>query len=132
MGPTGEGDDVLAVKDETAERPIPTAWRPVYRQIVEALVRKDYRLEFGILGVQQVSAKTAAQIRDYIDGYGANLVTLSEETWKSSVCIWMDPFWDVLLDLWTESEGRSDMVLSTRVREEEQGYVFEIYMVYVP
>jgi hypothetical protein len=82
--------------------------------------------------VQQVSGETAAQIRDYIDAYGADLVTLSEETWKSSVCIWIDPFWDVLVDLWTESEGRSDMVLSTRVREEEQGYVFEIYMVYVP
>ena len=132
MSPTGEGGDVLPVKDETAERPIPTAWRPVYRQIVEALVRKDYRLESGILGVQQVSAQTAAQIRDYIDSYGADLVTLSEETWKSSICIWIDPFWDVLVDLWTESEGRSDMVLSTRVREEEQGYVFEIYMVYVP
>ena len=57
---------------------------------------------------------------------------LPEETWDSSVCIWMGVRWDALIDLWTSSEGRSDLVLSLRVSEDGSGFKFDVYMVYVP
>lgn len=127
-----EDAEVIAVKDEETERPIPSAWRPVIREIVSAFVRQDYLLTPGIPGVAQVSAETAAQIRDYIQNYGATLIELPDETWESSVCIWMGTRWDALIDLWTASEGRSDLVLSLRVTEANSGFLFHIYMVYVP
>jgi hypothetical protein len=40
--------------------------------------------------------------------------------------------WDVIVDLWTESEGRSDMILSARVTELDDEHRISIYLVYVP
>ena len=40
--------------------------------------------------------------------------------------------WDVLVDLWSSSEGRSDLVLSLHVSETNNGFEFSVYMVYVP
>jgi hypothetical protein len=85
--------DVLAVKDEDEQRPIPTTWRPVFCEIVRALVNKDYRLSAGIPGVAPVSASTAKQIEAYIKDYGETLVELPEKTWASSVCLWMGKDW---------------------------------------
>lgn len=124
--------EVIAVKDGETERPIPSAWRSVIREIVRAFVRHDYHLGAEIPGVAKVSAETATQIRNYIQGYGATIVDLPDETWNSSVCIWMDTRWDALIDLWTVSEGRSDLVLSLHVTEADGGFLFRIYMVYVP
>jgi hypothetical protein len=124
--------EVLAVKDGAQERPIPTVWRPVFCDIVNAFVAHDYRLETGVLGVEKVSEDTAAHIQNYIQGYGEKLVKLPEETWDSSVCIWLGSYWDVLVDLWTQAEGRSDLVLSARVTDTKDGFSFKIYMVYVP
>lgn len=132
MAVESEESPVLAVKDEESERPIPTAWRPAIREIVRAFVNHDYQLRVGISRVAPVSTETAEQIRNYIQHYGETLTELPDETWNSSVCIWMGKRWDVLIDLWTVSEGRSDLVLSLHVSEADGGCTFDIYMVYVP
>ena len=124
--------EVLAVKDESRELPIPSAWRPVFRQIVRAFVQHDYRLSAGVPGVPLVTNDTAAHIERYIEDYGETLIELPEETWDSSVCIWQGNRWDALVDLWTRAEGRSDLVLSARIFESDAGFEFHIYMVYVP
>lgn len=126
------GSDVLAVKDEEEQRPIPTAWRPVFREIVKAFVLHDYRVRVGVPGVARVSSATAEQIEEYIQDYGETLVELPDKTWDSSVCIWMGKHWDAIVDLWTAGEGRSDMVLTAQVSESKAGFVFKIQMVYVP
>ncbi len=132
MANGNENSNVLAIKDEEVERPIPTAWRPTIREIVRAFVHRDYQLSASVSGVAQVSLETSEQIRKYIQDYGAELIELSEETWGSSVCIWMGNRWDALIDLWTLSEGRSDLVLSLQISEIGSGFEFSIYMVYVP
>jgi hypothetical protein len=124
--------EVLAVKDESHELPIPSAWRPVFREIVGAFVRRDYRLSAGVPGVAPVTDATATHIEKYIEGYGETLVELPEETWDSSVCIWQGNRWDALVDLWTRAEGPSDLVLSARIFESDRGFEFRIRMVYVP
>ena len=124
--------EVFAEKDENNERPIPSAWRSVFREIINAFVHHDYLLSSGIPGVAGVSDSTATQIKNYIDEYGETLTELPEETWDSSICIWTGDRWDALVDLWTISEGRSDLVLSAHVTESKTGFVFHIYMVYVP
>lgn len=123
---------ILAVKDEETERPIPTAWREVIKDIVRAFVRHDYQLSFGISGVASVSPEIVEQIGHYIRDYGEVLIELPDETWETSVCIWQGNRWRAIVDLWTESEGRSDLVLDLFVSEKDLGVEFEIYMVYVP
>jgi hypothetical protein len=126
------GTEVEALKDESEQQPIPTAWRPVFCEMVSAFVKHDYRLESGVPGVEPVSVDTAVRIQNYIKKYGATLVPLPEETWNSSIAMWYGDFWDVLIDLWTQEEGPSDLVLSARVREDKLGFAFQIRLVYVP
>lgn len=128
----GQGSAVLAVKDSDSERPVPTAWRPTLSAIVRAFLNHDYSLAGGLERVEAISPQTAAQIREYIESYGEVLVELPEDTWSSSVCIWNGTGWDALVDLWTESEGRSDLVLGVQALETHSGFLFKVYMVYVP
>jgi len=44
----------------------------------------------------------------------------------------MGGYWDALVDLFTEEEGRSDLVLSLHVREGGGEYLFEVMSVHVP
>lgn len=119
-------------KDDENERPIPTVWRSAFLGIVDAFVKKDYSLFCGVNGVSFVSDETATHIKEYIQDYGEELVQLPDETWESSICIWMGGHWDVLIDLWTIGEGRSDLVLSAKVLEKSSEYIVEMGMVYVP
>ena len=127
-----EHTEVPVTKDPENEGPIPSAWRPMLKEIVDAFVRLDYRLADGVPGVAPVSEETATRIREYIEEYGARLVALPEASWDTSVCIWMGDHWDALVDLWTEEEGSSDLVLQVQVTEAAGGYVLNVYMVYVP
>ncbi len=119
-------------KDEKNERQIPTAWRPAFSKIVDAFCKKDYSLSSGIIGVSSVSNETAIHIKEYIQDYGEELVQLPDETWDSSICIWTGSHWDVLIELWTAGEGRSDLVLGAQVIEKDNRYIIDIGMVYVP
>jgi hypothetical protein len=127
----GENSEIAAIKDD-AQRPIPSAWRPIIEQIVDALVRHDYRLGAGIFGVAPVSEETAAHIQDTVEDYGETLVSLPDDSWNTSVCMWTGHHWDVLVDLWTIGEGRSDLVLELKVLEGGENYTVDIHMVYVP
>lgn len=124
--------EVVPVKYEETQQAIPTAWRHVLRSIAGAFADKDYRLTRGVPGVDPVSTETAEHIKNSVLGYGATLVDLPDQTWDSSVCMWYETHWDVLVDLWTQEEGRSDLVLSATVTEVARGFKFRICMVYVP
>jgi len=132
MRPFDEHTVVLVTKDSENEGPIPSAWRPTFKNIIDAFVRHDYRLADGVTGVAPVSEETATQIRTYIHEYGAKLVSLPQESWATSVCIWMGDHWDALIDLWTEEEGISDLVLQVHVSEMDSEFLVTVYMVYVP
>ncbi len=124
--------EIQVIKDEENERPIPTVWRPIFHGIVNAFVNDDYVLSSGFARVGPIPKATANQIRKYIQDYGEALVELPEESWETSICIWMGDRWGVFIDLWTEAEGRSDLVLSAGVSEKNEGYLVNVEMVYVP
>lgn len=132
MRPRGEQTEVPVSKNSGSEGPIPSAWRPILKNIVDAFVRHDYCLAEGVIGVAPVPEKTATQIRNYIQDYGAKLVALPQASWDTSVCIWMEDHWDALIDLWTVEEGSSDLVLQVHVSEVDSEHVMTVYMVYVP
>src|SRR5690242_3703501 len=98
-----------AVKDPDAAHPAAAAWRPVLCEIVRAFARGDYGLSRTVTGVDPVANDVADQIRSTVADYGATLVELPNETWETSCAQWMVGYWDVLVDLWTKEEGRSDL-----------------------
>jgi hypothetical protein len=121
-----------AVKDEDAAHPIAASWRPMLHGVVRCFVAGDFGLETGVLGVEPVTAKTAEHIRSYIADYGATLVDLPPDSLQTSVAQWYGTHWDILVDLWTAEEGRSDLVLAGKIVESDSGPRFTIHMVYVP
>jgi hypothetical protein len=120
------------IKDPGASHPIPSTWRPALREIVKAFARGDHALAGGIPSVAPVPSAKADQIGKYVRNYGETLAELPDEAWETSVSQWMGTHWEVLIDLWTVESGQSDMVLSARVFEEEEGFRFEIESVHVP
>ena len=102
------------------------------REVVRCFVAGDYGLTGGVPGVEPVSKATAEHIRRYLADYAATLVELPEDTWETSVAQWMETHWDVLVDLWTAEEGRSDLVLGGMVVETSAGPRLTVHMVYVP
>lgn len=124
--------EAFVVKHEENEIPIPTAWRSIFSSIVNAFVKKDYLLSCNIKGVSPISFETAEKIKGYIESYGQELIPVPEETWESSVCIYTGTHWDVLIDLWTAEEGRSDLVLAAQVLEMGNSYIINVRLVYVP
>ncbi len=131
MKSTSPNDEVIALRNE-AEGPIPAAWRGALSAIVEAFVAGDYGLENGVANVAPLSAETASCIRGYLQNYGATLIALPDATWSSSVCIWYGDHWDALVDLWTQEEGQSDLVLHVRIYNANPGFLMQIHLVYVP
>ena len=120
------------IKDLEREHPVPSVWRPVFREMVKRFVKGEYSLE-GIPGVVRVDPATQEHIRRYIKDYGETLVELPEASWETSVVQWYGSYWDALVDLWTKESGCSDMVVDTRVIEESDGsYRYEVHLVYVP
>ena len=122
----------LPIKDDSRAHPIPDSWRPIFAQIVRALIRKDYHFQESAQIVESISEESASQIQGYIAEYGVILTELPEETWESSCAQWMGSHWDVLVDLWSVEEGRSDLVLGAAVTESESGFRFRVGLVYVP
>lgn len=119
-------------KDET-EGAVPDIWRPTFSQLVDSLVERAPTIGGGLPEVEPVPDTVREQCLSAVDNYGdVDLVALPQETWKTSVAAWQGDHWLCLIDLWTEQEGRSDLVLEAEVREQEPGFRFTVNMVYVP
>lgn len=46
--------------------------------------------------------------------------------------LWIGNHWEMLVDLRTLEEGRSDLVLHVKVYEEGPQFRYAVYLVYVP
>lgn len=77
-------------------------------------------------------SNTEATATWVIDDYGdVTLTSLPDASWDTSVALWFGDRWRCLVDLWTEEEGRSDLVLDVDVFENGPGYRFSVNLVYV-
>lgn len=124
--------EIIVEKNEEEELPIPHIWRPIFMEIVNAFVKKDYSISSGIKNVNPISNETAEQIKEYIEDYGEELIQLPNESWNSSVYICYGKYWNILIDLYTKNEGLSDLALNAEVREENNEYIIDIKLVFVP
>ena len=128
---TSAAGGLLMLSKDDAEHQIPEPWRSKFRQIAEAFVAGDFQLrDHPIDGVMPVDSATAKCIADNVSDYGEVLAPLNDETWKRSVYNWMDGYWQMLVDLTTETEPVSDLALHTKLYED--GFQLEIYSVHVP
>ncbi|MCX2920658.1 hypothetical protein ORK51_10785 [Stenotrophomonas rhizophila] len=121
--------ETTITKDIENEIAVPQAWRPTLAGIVDALIQGG---EPSLPQVTLQAPDVWASALESIRAYGAHLKRLPDESWNSSVCIWYGDFWNVLVDLYTEEEGRSDLVLQAHVYEVGDGYRYEVVLVYVP
>jgi len=120
------------LKDETRGNPVPSAWRETFRDIARALAAGDFNLAHVSPSAPPVSSTRAEQMRSYVTDYGETLDDLPDESWGRSVSQGMGAHWDVLVDLWTVESGASDLVLSVRVFETDDGFRFEVDSLHVP
>lgn len=116
-------------KNPDVEQAVPTEWRATLKTIADAFVegRKPMGPGIGDVDTQtlEISQKS---ITDYPDSFGE----LSAESWKTSVYLWMDGYWQVLVDLSNSDGETSDLVLHVQVFPEGGGYLFQPGLVYVP
>jgi len=119
-------------KDTVKQQLVPSIWQDTLTKIVEALKNKDYQLKKKIPGVEKLSEDDALMIAQNIKDYGDELISLPQKSWETSACLYMGDFWDVFIDLYTEEDGYSDLVLSLRVYESNSDYIFKVHSVYVP
>lgn len=123
---------IEVVKDLENQQPIPSVWRESISMLVDEFVSKNYNPRKPIQGILTLPSEASDQIENCIEDYGEKLIALPVEAWETSVCMWMNGYWELLIDLWSESEGRSDLVLSAKVTENSDKYLIEVGMVYVP
>ena len=125
------GGIIPVTKDDEFEQPVPSIWRPSLKAVADALTAGNGDLR-DIPDVMPLDDKLARLIERQIESYGSELSLLPEEAWESSVCRWQLTYWEVLIDLYTKEEGRSDLVLHMMVSEQDNGFRFETHLVYVP
>ena len=96
--------------DSETELPIPIGWRPTFVAIAQAFVEGDYQLSRGAPGGEGVDDKTASRIPRFVSDYGEVLAPLTDAIWERSICLWMEDYWQAIVDLCTESEAVSDLI----------------------
>jgi len=125
-------EHVPVIKCEDQELPVPTEWRKPLTDIVACLASGEFSKLPSVAPVTPLTDERCSDIELYVRAYGATLTSLPEESWKTSIYLWMGGYWDVLVDLFTVEEGPSDLVLSLRVYPREGSYTFRIEWLHVP
>ena len=119
--------------DSEFQSPIPNIWRDCIIQIIEAFKDKDFGRLNTLPSVQCIDLAYASEIAENIDAYGAHLISLAEESWHTSVCIYMEnESWKAIIDLFTVEEGRSDLIIDLFIFKKENQFIFQINNIYVP
>jgi hypothetical protein len=124
-------EQIIVKMDCDNELPIPNEWRKIIQKIVEEIKNKNYTNLSNLPDVF-VSEKDFDGMCSYLDEYGEELISLPEETWNTSVYLWFESHWELMIDLWTVSEGLSDMIIKIEILKIGANYSFKNLMIYVP
>ena len=121
----------MLARDEV-ERPVPPEWRVTFQEIADAFATGDFALKnHPIDRVAPVDQPTSAFIASCVTGYGDTITPLQPATWERSVYLWMDGYWQFLVDLSTDAEEVSDLTLHAKLPDGDDARL-EIQSVYVP
>ncbi len=121
----------MLARDEI-ERPIPQEWRVTFQEIADAFSVGDFALQnHPVDRVAPIDEATSEFIASCVAGYGDAIAPLQSTTWERSCYLWMDGYWQFLVDLSTDKEDVSDLTLHAILREGDDGQL-EIRSVHVP
>ncbi len=123
---------VPIIKDPLGEHLVPSAWRKALETAVDAIAAGDFGAVSKIDGFVPIAMEDVAAIKEIVADYGSGLVCLPQSSWDTSVCSWQGSYWQLLVDLSTEDESPSDLVMFVRATEISDYYGFEITSVHVP
>ncbi|MBO6730091.1 MAG: hypothetical protein JJ884_09270 [Maricaulis sp.] len=123
--------DVPVVRDFDRELPVPTIWRAALADLANSLALSAPEIKAVTMRLKPVLPDDMRRISTNIQDYGCSLVPLPEASWETSVCRWLGGHWEVLVDLFTDAEGRSDLVMHVTVAEQD-GFLVSLHDVYVP
>ena len=108
----------MLLRDD-AEHHVPLPFRSTFQDIADAFVAGDFRMrDHPVQGVRPISSETAEWIAESVAAYGDTLAPLDEQTWERSVYLWMDGYWQMIVDLTTRKEAVSDLSLHAKLHED--------------
>ncbi|MCR9225609.1 MAG: hypothetical protein NXH70_16190 [Hyphomonas sp.] len=119
-------------KIEDQELPVPSAWRPALKALADAMVGKAVLHSIEGFVINAIEDDGLEVSRSNVEAYPDKLGPLTKDSWKSSIYVWDDGCWEVLVDLTTEAGDVSDLVMHAKVTEREGGYLIEPGLIYVP
>lgn len=119
------------IKKDNNQHVVPVEWRKNISEIVDIIRFEEFdKLQFMDF-VESVSPDDEQRIKENVEDYGEILAPLLDDSWSSSVCQWMEGYWELVIDLCTDTEGVSDLSLFLRAYEKEASVIFSIIDVHV-
>lgn len=124
-------EKVFDVQKKSQELPIPHVWREPIRGLVHCIISKNYDQLSKNPSFELPSKEKIYSIEYNIDSYNEVIVGVTEWSWSRSVYMWMDGYWEIIVDIAGES-GPSDLSIFLRAYENRGQYLFRIESVHVP
>jgi hypothetical protein len=119
-------------KNSNSELPIPSVWRIGLKRLADASILAgtiEPDKHFSVAPFDpQTKEINAANIMAYPDALGP----LAEKSWDTSVYLWQDGHWEVLVDLSGADGETTDLVFHAIVREDGDQFIVEPGLIYVP
>ena len=122
------------VHDAKNALPVPTAWRETLGLIAQAFnllapltaLAEIKNVTFG----DRIIEISLGQIEDY----PALRVFIGPKTWSSSIYIWEEGYWSLLIDLHVDNnlDEVSDLVFPVKVTLVEDEFHFDLNFIHVP
>ena len=114
------------------ELPVPNAWRPALKALADCLVLKSPIQSVAEFIIDDIDEESLLISYGNIDDYPDTLGPLAAASWESSICVWSEGYWQLLVDLTTETGDVSDLVFHAKVTERGSAYSIEPGLIYVP
>ena len=103
-------EHVPVTKNEEEELPVPTEWRKPLSDIVECLASGEFSKLSSLPAFTLEGGWGWQAIEAYIKDYGRKLTSLPEESWRTSIYLWMGSgsYWEVL---WIYLPSKKDVAI---------------------
>lgn len=113
------GSDTDSLVKGDGEHQLPLNWQGRFEEIVARLVEGDFAFGPDIGDIEPVSPAEQDRFVHNIRAYGDRLTRLDPAVWRSSIYAWANGHWVVLVDLTTENEPVSDLVLHAQIIDDD-------------
>ena len=123
--------DIPVTKNSEYERPVPHSWRPALKSLADYIVCDIPSESHPGVSLEAIDNDSLSISRANMEAYPAQFGPLSCASWDSSVYIWMQDHWDILIDLTTRDGKVSDLVLHASAREAGDELSMRVGLVYV-